>query len=869
MAKKQTTLDLGEKKQTTKAVECFGLTFESEAARRAHFTEILRQKLADPAFRVTPGFPVIDDETILTLSNPPYFTLCPNPFLSTGLPHSPGERGVPQLPLAFDVNGSKRSPIYNLHSYHTKVPPEVIEEYIKHFSHPGETVLDAFCGSGMTGVAARRMGRHAALSDLSPAAALITNLTNSGPVWRDELVDVCHAVLSQVRSEWDWLYCPGKSERMSFAVWSDVWICPNCSSEIDAYSATVDMRGKRIRKEFNCQQCHAALESSSLDRKYTSVHDGFSGGARQLAVAKLVLVDLGRGGGRRKPNSDDLTLMGKVDDWMMANGVQLENFLRTPLKPGFNMSQPMKSHGVAFVRDFYSSRNLIALWATSRALERLAPTHLRATALAMLTSFADTHASRRNRYLVDKNHPNGTTCGVLSNTLFMPALQCEVNVFDKLEDKVKKLAQVDVPLRSAQVMVGTGCARSLPLDDASVDYVFIDPPFGQNIIYSDVNIVTEAFVGGLTDKRFEAIVNPTEGKYLGSYTQAMTECFTEIRRVLKPGRWLTLVFSNSRSAVWNSIQLSLARSGFVVTDVRVLNKGGGTIYQDSFAGTAKQDLVVSSYRPADHVERLVQSGSRDLVWKFVDELLRRIPPVVKSSEGDVIVAPRRFPSRIFDELVRWCVGRGILVPIDLPDFVGESMNRYAMADGMCFLPDQLHGYEGERIKSGRPIQGSLFAVDESTAIEWVRSRLGTHGASQQDLLPDFMKQQQVWARHEKRVDLRQILEENFIPVGCGGTTVWRLPEPGNVSDLARLRQRALLAEFESYVRSREKTLGQFRTEALRVGFKAAFERREYRQILNVSVKIPTSVIEEDGGLQMYVDVASMRLEHAGSDHGGT
>ena len=63
------------------AVECLGLAFPSEDARRAHFLAILEKKLKDPDFRKTEGFPIASDEDILRLSDPPYFTICPNPFL--------------------------------------------------------------------------------------------------------------------------------------------------------------------------------------------------------------------------------------------------------------------------------------------------------------------------------------------------------------------------------------------------------------------------------------------------------------------------------------------------------------------------------------------------------------------------------------------------------------------------------------------------------------------------------------------------------------------------------------------------------------------------------------------------------------------
>ena len=63
-------------------VECLGMTFESDEARRTHFTELLREKLKDPEFRAIEGFPIGTDEAILELSDPPYYTACPNPWLN-------------------------------------------------------------------------------------------------------------------------------------------------------------------------------------------------------------------------------------------------------------------------------------------------------------------------------------------------------------------------------------------------------------------------------------------------------------------------------------------------------------------------------------------------------------------------------------------------------------------------------------------------------------------------------------------------------------------------------------------------------------------------------------------------------------------
>ena len=68
-----------------------------------------------------------------------------------------------------------------------------------------------------------------------------------------------------------------------------------------------------------------------------------------------------------------------------------------------------------------------------------------------------------------------------------------------------------------------------------------------------------------------------------------------------------------------------------------------------------------------------------------------------------------------------------------------------------------------------------------------------------------------------------------------------------------------MSEFEAYRASKERKLKLFRTEAVRAGFKAAYDRQDYKTIVGIAAKLPESVLQEDEKLLMYYDVASMRL----------
>jgi len=129
----------------------------SEAhAQNEEYRRRLAEALKDPQFRAIEGFPLGKDEDILALSDPPYYTACPNPFLPEIISQWQQERtelrkqlglkddSYQREPFASDVSEGKNDPIYNAHSYHTKVPHKAIMRYILHYTDPGDIVFDGF-----------------------------------------------------------------------------------------------------------------------------------------------------------------------------------------------------------------------------------------------------------------------------------------------------------------------------------------------------------------------------------------------------------------------------------------------------------------------------------------------------------------------------------------------------------------------------------------------------------------------------------------------------------------------------------------------------------------------------------------------------
>ena len=159
----------------------------------------------------------------------------------------------------------------------------------------------------------------------------------------------------------------------------------------------------------------------------------------------------------------------------------------------------------------------------------------------------------------------------LTGTLYISSMVSEPNIFIAYKNKVKKFSSAYKEIGSGAI-VGVNSAKQLPTKSNSIDYIFTDPPFGANLMYSELNFIWESWFKVKTNNSTEAIINKSQNKGLHEYHQLMRESFAECYRVLKPNRWITVVFHNSLSSVWNAIQDSLIKSGFIIAQVSVLDK---------------------------------------------------------------------------------------------------------------------------------------------------------------------------------------------------------------------------------------------------------------------------------------------------------
>ncbi len=852
-------------------VTVLGLTFENDAERRAYFREELRKKL--PELKKIEGFPVGEDEDIIALSDPPYYTACPNPWLNDFIAYWEEEKKqlvaekkrveqkIVTEPYAADVSEGKNNAIYMAHAYHTKCPHPAIMRYILHYTEPGDIVFDGFCGTGMTSVAANLCGnknevlklnqkkaklgaRHSICSDLSPIASLIS-ASYTLPFNPKSFEKKANAILDEVEKEYGWMYetvIGGHKAKINYTIWSDVLVCPSCGHEVVLWDGAVDLDAEMMNDSFPCPHCGTECSKKNAKKAWATYYDDILNDTAKENKKQLVRVNytLGTKRGEKDVDASDLALLERI------SSIRPSHAHTWKLKDGFNTRQPIESNGIEYTHQFFTRRNFIVLLEVYDRIKD--DSVLRAWFTSVLQN-----TSKMYKFRLDRKG------GIVNGTLFVPSLNIEQNALKVLRAKIRDFTQIYYPERGNNAVSILSATNLDTIADNGIDYIFIDPPFGANIMYSEVSSIWESWLRVMTEDTDEAIVNDVQNKTLFDYQDLMNRSLREFYRVLKPGKWLTMEFSNTSASVWNSIQNALQGVGFIVANVAALDKKQGSFKAVTTPTAVKQDLIITCFKPSEAFTMKFdsQDGAQN-IWDFVEEYLEHLPVHLLKDNATTAVVERS-PKILYDRLITYYVQKGLPVPIDAADFQAGLRERYAEEDGMFFMPSQLVEYREKKKLAPEFVSMGLIVSNEADGIEWLRNQLRDRPQTYQDIQPGWMQAINGIRKGDILPELSDLLEENFIQETDGK---WRLPNIQDDVDKDKLREKALLKEFKIYVEAASKPharIKEVRVEAIRAGFKKCYMDKDFSTIVMVGDKIPQNLLTEDDILLQFYDIARTRI----------
>jgi DNA modification methylase len=656
-------------------------------------------------------------------------------------PYDPEADTYRRPPFAQPVKAGKNSPIYNAHSYHTKVPPEGIVPYIEHYTDPGDLILDPFCGSGMTGVAALMTGRHAILNDLSPAAVHIArNYTT--PVDTKALKREFNRIKAIVREEFDWLYgttcdrCGGPAT-IRYTIWSDVFECTRCGEEIVLWDVAVDPDTGKVANRFLCPICSKEQTKKGLRRvsslpimtSYECPHCKPKRATHPTTEAE-------------KQHIVEIEAQ-ETPCWYPTNEFPLGRQTRK-LREG--------TASISHVDQLYTKRNLRALARLWHEIGRSSECDLVSSLRFVFTSIAQ-RCSRLNRL-----RPSGAG-DPMSGVLYVASLTREDNVLELLTRKFNEYFELAGREFHGTCITVVGSATDLQIPDSTVDYVFTDPPFGSNLQYAELNFLWEAWLQQFTDWSQDCVMNYVHKKDLTFYSDMMAQAFYEMYRVLKPGRWASVVFHNTNDAVWRAIQEGAQYAGFDVINAMAFDKRQGTFNQvnmgkDSAAGF---DVILNLLKPKGGQGNGTASPSVKLdvflIQAISDHLAHGPEPAYRTTQF------------LHSYAIRHLLESNVVIEkITIPYLEELLPHHFKLVDGRWYL-------RGEQV-----LEGGLGIVvkNEASAIAWLTRVLANEPQNTGDLIPQW-QMATLNASDSISKQLDQILAENFWQDKRTGR--WRIPTP--------------------------------------------------------------------------------------------
>ena len=161
--------------------------------------------------------------------------------------------------------------------YWRKESFETVKTILRRFSSPGDMVLDPFCGSGTTGLAAASLNRKAFLSDISPASIIMAKAFNE-KIPDHHMADTMKKIMPAVRKLRQALYgcrcprCGDGNAHIAYSVFKTVFHRP----WFEFWPATMVIHckscGSNVFEPFNRQKFSLDITRLRYDRIFSGLN---------------------------------------------------------------------------------------------------------------------------------------------------------------------------------------------------------------------------------------------------------------------------------------------------------------------------------------------------------------------------------------------------------------------------------------------------------------------------------------------------------------------------------------------------------------------------------------------------------------------
>lgn len=563
---------------------------------------------------------------------------------------------------------SRSGAFYNTFPYPTKISPEAIAVYIACSTNPGDLVLDAFAGSGSTGVAAllcehptERMrkitkdlnvtpvwgARNAVLYEIGTYASFAIKTILSRLSSREFTIAV-DSFLKKAQDLVGGLYeaidLAGDTGTIRYVIWSEVLECPSCHSEISYFEHGTSRDPVRFKDEIVCPYCkkvhHVEEMPFTTEEHYDRLlHKQVS---RKKRVPAWIYGTTNGYNWDRQATEADAAYIAQIESTCDVDDVPQEIQWGELHRAGYH-------YGITHLHHFYTARNYIVmskLW----ELAETYPEKISDALKLLLLSYNASHCTLMTRVVAKKNAKDFILTSAQSGVLYISKLPVEKNILLGLKRKVKPFAETYAKLQNCtgQITIHNGSSTKMKENNDSIDFIFTDPPFGDFIPYAEVNQINELWLPKVTNRKDEVIISASQGKDVFTYQELLTQVFSEINRVLKPNHYASIVFHAAKAKVWDVFSEAITGARLQIVHTNILDKTQASFKQVVSDGSVQGDPLFL----------LKKSLARKNTSRLTDE------EVLHSLLADHISDPDFDNRKCFSWYINRCLELGIDVTMD-------------------------------------------------------------------------------------------------------------------------------------------------------------------------------------------------------------
>ena len=507
------------------------------------------------------------------------------------------------------LSSSRSGAFYNTFPYPTKISPEAIAVYIACTTNPGDSVLDAFAGSGSTGVAAllceyptESMKKIARDLDVTPvwgarnailyeigtyASFAINTILNklSGCEFIKAVDDFFTQAQNLVGELYEVIDPVGNTGIIRYVIWSEILICPSCHSEISYFECGTSRNPVQFKDEIVCPYCKKAHHVDDLSFATEEHYDRLlhKQVSRKKRVPAWIYGTTNGCNWDRQATETDIAQLVELENIYDADNAPQEIQWGELHRAGYH-------YGITHLHHFYTVRNYIVmlkLW----ELAATYPEKIMNALKLLILSYNASHCTLMTRVVAKKGAKDFILTSAQSGVLYISKLPVEKNILLGLRRKVKPFAETYTMLQNCtgQVTVHNSSSTNMKESDNSIDFVFTDPPFGDFIPYAEVNQINELWLHRVTNRKDEIIISASQKKDVLSYQALLMQVFSEINRVLKPDHYASVVFHAAKAKVWDAFSKAITDAGLQIVLTNILDKTQASFKQVVSEGSVQGD----------------------------------------------------------------------------------------------------------------------------------------------------------------------------------------------------------------------------------------------------------------------------------------